>query len=96
MAPSRDDPNQGRLTSRVDDSLVAEVIRVVAVHSNQEPENLPPLNNTVDPDALDDIFEPRTDGTPRRGGIIEFTYAGYDVRITGNQEVEVEPFVDWR
>lgn len=91
MAPSWNNLDRDRLTTPVDDSIVIEVIRAVAVCANRKPENLPPLDDTVDPDALEAIFGPRPDGTPRRGGQLEFSYAGCRVSVMADQAVEVEP-----
>lgn len=78
-----------------DDSLVESVLRTVAVHADKQPEELPPLNDTVDPDALATVFGRRPDGTPRLGaGWVEFDYAGYRVTVTSDGDVDVEPFED--
>lgn len=70
-----------------------EIIRTVAVHANEEPEDLPPINDAIDTDALEAIFSPRQDGTPRRGtGMVVFRYAGYGVRVEADGTVEVQPW----
>lgn len=96
MAPAGNDPAPVSITTTVDEDMLTEVIRAVAACSNREPEDLPSLAHVIDPDALDALFEPKPDGTPRAGGTLTFSYAGYEVRISGNQEVAVTPFVDWR
>lgn len=50
-----------------------------------------PLNAVVDPDALDALFAPRGDGTPRDAGAVSFAFAGTTVTVTGEAEVAVEP-----
>ncbi|QLK27650.1 hypothetical protein HYG81_08610 [Natrinema zhouii] len=49
------------------------------------------LYNTVDPDALNTLFRPRDDGTPRIGGTLSFVVSGYHVRVGGNGEILIEP-----
>lgn len=43
-------------------------------------ETLPPLYETIDPDALDAVFDRSATG-PGAATTLAFTYAGYDVRI---------------
>lgn len=93
MSPPQDRPTDHSVATTPDESLVMKVIRTVAVHANVEPEDLPPINNAVDTDALEDIFGPRPDSTPRRGtGTVVFRYAGYGVRVDADGTVEVEPW----
>lgn len=91
MVPPNDPGERGRIVTKIEGSTSSEVIRTVSVHANKEPEALPSLNDAIDPDALDSVFGPRANGTPRRGGTLVFPYAGYRVRVIGNREVEVEP-----
>jgi hypothetical protein len=49
------------------------------------------LNAVVQPDALNCIFSPKHDGTPREGGRIEFDLAGCHVTVTGDGEIRVDP-----
>lgn len=78
-----------------DDSLVRTVLRTVAAHTNKQPEELPPLNDVVDPDALAALFGPRPNGSPRPGpGRVSFDYAGFRVTVTSNREVDVDPIED--
>jgi len=64
------------------------VIYQVANHENVDPMDLSPLYDVVDPDALDSLV-----GTANGNGAdlqIEFTYAGYNVTVTGDGAVEVD------
>jgi hypothetical protein len=49
------------------------------------------LNAVVQPDALNSIFAPKRDGTPRAGGRVEFELAGCRVTVDGDGEVRVDP-----
>ncbi|MFD1515761.1 HalOD1 output domain-containing protein [Halomarina rubra] len=66
------------------------VIRQVADREAVEPMRLdPPLNDVVDPDALDNLFE-RT----APGGYVLFEYCGYAVRVESDGSVHVEAAAD--
>ncbi len=49
------------------------------------------LYDAVDPDALDKLFRPRYDGTPRTGGTLSFVVSGHHVRVSGDGEILIEP-----
>ncbi|WP_226039479.1 HalOD1 output domain-containing protein [Natrinema sp. DC36] len=49
------------------------------------------LYDTVDPDALDALFRPRYNGTPRTGGTLSFVVNGHHVRVRGDGEILIEP-----
>lgn len=49
------------------------------------------LYDTVDPDALDTLFRPRHDGSPRAGGTLSFVVEGHHVTVHGDGEIVIEP-----
>lgn len=49
------------------------------------------LYDRVDPDALDQLFAPRSDGTPRSEGHVTFTLAGHLVMVTSDGRIEITP-----
>lgn len=55
-----------------------------------EPPEYEALYDVLNPEALDSLFAPREDGTPRNGGRVEFAYCGYDVVVTSDGDVELE------
>lgn len=59
------------------------VIQAVAVYSNTDPLELPPLGDAVDPDALDACIGRMGDGQ------IDFRYAGYAVTVHSDGTVDV-------
>lgn len=65
------------------------VIEAVAEYAECDPDELPPLYNTVDPDALDRLFESKGGLAPREGGTVGFNYAGYRVRIEVGRAIDV-------
>lgn len=52
---------------------------------------LEPLYDVVDPDALDQLFQPKSDGTPRPGGELTFAYNGCEVTVRAGGDVIVVP-----
>lgn len=61
-----------------------QVVRAVANADGVGPTDLQPLYETVDPEALDALFEPGVDGT------VAFTYEGHDVVIDSADGVTVD------
>ncbi|WP_233710757.1 HalOD1 output domain-containing protein [Natronococcus pandeyae] len=62
-----------------DGSLSVALVRSVAELTGREVSSLPPLHESIDPDALERLFEPTATGP--RIGTIEFRYAGYLVTV---------------
>lgn len=60
------------------------VVQTVADRADSDPLELPPLYESVDPDALDAFVRGTADGR------VEFRYAGYAVTVDSRGEVEVE------
>lgn len=69
-------------------STSQRVVEAVAETTGQDPTEVGPLYHAIDPDALDRLFAP-TPGNGRTGGYVEFSFAGCDVVVRGNGEVEV-------
>lgn len=71
--------------------LIEVVAEQIAEEERTAPTDLdPPLYEVIDPDALNRLFGATPDGVPRSDGCVKFTYAGYEVRVTSEGEVEVE------
>jgi hypothetical protein len=49
------------------------------------------LYDSVDPDALDQIFSPRGDDSPRAPGHVAFTVEGYRVTVYSTGEIVITP-----
>lgn len=60
----------------------------VAEAKNVDPLELEPLNDVIDPDALDKIFQP---GESLMSGELRFTMADCQVVVRGDGEVAVTP-----
>jgi hypothetical protein len=62
-----------------------KVVYMVADHTSTDPLDLPPLYETIDPDALDRLLEDESSTTQS----IEFRYADHLVRIAQDGTVDV-------
>ena len=64
------------------ESVSASVVRAVAAAEGTTALDLDePLYDVVDPDALDQLFAPKPDGTSRLLGQLHFRYHGYTVLV---------------
>jgi hypothetical protein len=54
------------------------------------PPDYPSLHEVIDPEALNALFETRTDGTGRQPGRVSFQYCGYEVQLTSDGEVRLD------
>lgn len=73
-----------------DESVTEAVVTAVRSVSDESETELRPLYTVIDPDALDAIFRPYRDGTPRDGaGKVTFEYGRYDVRVRSDRTVVV-------
>lgn len=73
-----------------DDDLSLGVIKAVAWVKGVEPEQLEPLHEVVDPDALDALFNIGKNSAP----IVTFSYEGYDVQVDSDGHVVVQESPD--
>ena len=67
------------------------VVSVVADVTDNGPLELEPLYNSIDPDALDGLFQMSRAGPSRTGGQVSFTFEGCDVVVHGDRQVVVKP-----
>lgn len=71
--------------------LTTQVVQRVAEKEGVDPTDLSePLDEVVDPDALEALFSNRADGYQRGAGTIQFTYHGYEIIVDSDQRVWVE------
>lgn len=66
------------------ESLSSKVVTEVATAKGVSPIDAPPLYDTIDPEALDTLF----DGVSRTGHV-SFSYNGCDVSVKSTGEVQV-------
>lgn len=67
------------------------VVMGVAAVADLDHTELQPLNQVVDPDALNKLFAPRKDGVQRVGGRVSFTLSGYHVTVYSEGRIVIDP-----
>lgn len=73
-------------------SVSETVVERVAEALDESPTTLdPPLNDVIDPEALDRIFATRAAGTGEAEARLTFVFAGCRVVVDGSGAVEVTP-----
>lgn len=71
--------------------LSVRVAREIADHEGVDPTELsPPLYHSLDPTALNSLFEPTASGGPRAGRVT-FTYDRKRIAVDSDGDVTVEP-----
>lgn len=69
------------------EAIVAAILAI----EDADPIDLDPLYDVVDPSALDELFQPKCDGSIRSGGSVSFEYAGYEVVYDADADLEFRP-----
>lgn len=64
-----------------DVTATVSVVRAVAEAESVTPDEVPPLNAAIDPEAMNDLFD-RDSGAGGSGIRFSFDYCGYVVRVT--------------
>jgi len=72
-----------------DQSNSIQIIEAVAETAGVDPLELPPLYETIDPEAIDALIADSETGHSTSPSLIKFAYAGYTVTVDSNQTVEV-------
>lgn len=89
-------PRRGAYTTEFETGSrpVSEAIVSAVSHaSDRDPLELPPLQRTIDTDALDSMFSRAAVDRSRCLGELTFEYAGHRVTVRSHGTVEVEPAV---
>lgn len=84
------DPMLVHYHSAEEGSLTESVLEAVAAVEEVSPAELEALTSRIDPDALDAIFSPRLDGTPRLEGTVQFPLHGNLVTVYATGEILVQ------
>lgn len=71
-------------------SLTVAVVEQVANRENVEPLDIPPLNDVIDPDALEALFDDPETAADR----VTFNFHGYEVVVEGPEQVQATPLED--
>jgi hypothetical protein len=77
-----------------DESVSTAVVRTVSAIRGREPSSLRPLTDIVDPTALDTLFAPQHDGTPRAGGRLTFVYSDCYITIDNGEYLTLQLLED--
>ena len=77
-----------------DESVSTAVVRVVSAVQGREPYSLQSLADVVDPAALDALFDPQYDGTPRTGGRLSFVYNDCHITIDNGEYLTLRSLED--
>lgn len=73
-----------------DESLSTTLVTAVEAISGVDHSELPSLYQTVDPDSLDQIFEPtKSDGRSRGAGQVTFPYSEFRITVHAGGEIEL-------
>ncbi|MBX0297849.1 HalOD1 output domain-containing protein [Haloarcula nitratireducens] len=70
-----------QMRGSVSDRIIQEISRTAAT----ERVELPSLYAVIDPDALEAVVETMSDGE------VSFSYAGYEVTVTAEKAIRLEP-----
>ncbi len=73
-----------------EESVSTAVVRAVSAVEGRKPCSLRPLADVVDPTALDSLFDPRYDGTPRTGGRLSFVYSDCCITIDNGEYLTLQ------
>jgi len=75
----------------IDESVSMAVVRAVSAVEGRDPQSLPPLANVLDTDALNALFDARSDGTTRTGGRLSFVYSKCQLTIDNGEFLTLQP-----
>lgn len=79
-----------------DESVSSAVVRAVSTVENRHPSTLRPLADVLDPEALDELFDPKVDGTPRIGGRLSFVYSNCRIAVDNGEFLTLQPLENHR
>ncbi|WP_327051363.1 HalOD1 output domain-containing protein [Halomicrococcus gelatinilyticus] len=73
-----------------DEPLSTAVVVAIADAAGVDPADIgTPLYDIMDPDALDNLFSDKIDGSPRIGGQVVFTVLDYEVTVYSYGQIVV-------
>lgn len=78
----------GRQTEQRDEAISHRVIEMVAAEVDTDPVELPPLYETIDPEALDALFASSFSHGPLVGQVA-FTYGGCEITVSYDDELVI-------
>jgi hypothetical protein len=72
------------------DSLLSTVIETVSVATNEAPENLPPIYDVIDVEAVEALVAPDRSQTEVSDASVQFRYVNCTVTVLPDGEIVVE------
>jgi len=72
-----------------DQRISIQIVEAIAETAGADPLELPPLYETIDPEAIDALVADSEAGQSTSPDMIKFAYAGYVITVDSNQTVEV-------
>lgn len=70
------------------------VVKAVAAITGRPQDDLEPLFYSIDPEALDALFQPAVEGEHRGDVDVSFSYQGFDVAVHSYGIIDVRPVVE--
>lgn len=75
---------------RYEDDVSFAVVEAVSVATGESPIEIGPLSDTLDPEALNELFGPAFTNRARGNGRVQFPFEGYSIVVdAGHREVRV-------
>lgn len=71
------------------ESLTVDVVNVVADYEDVDPVSLPPLAETINPDALDTLFDATSEATNSET-YVAIEYCGHTVKVYADNTISLE------
>jgi hypothetical protein len=71
--------------------LSRQVVMAVANATDCSQDELPPLNEAIDPEALDRLFASTLGQKRRTDGRVVFEYAGFEIDVHSSDGITVRP-----
>ncbi len=77
------------------ESVTATIVNRILARENISSDELVPLYEVIDTDALNTLFGPTRAGSHRpTTGTVSFQYQGYQVTVSSENDIELEPLQD--
>ena len=70
-------------------SISTIVIRGIATLNGEQPTDIKPLHDVIDPDALDALFQPVSEESTERRANVSFPFEGYEVTVYADGEIVI-------
>jgi Halobacterial output domain 1 len=76
---------------RNDQPLSTTLVQTMVEAAGIDPKDIPePFYDSIDPEALEDLFRPQIDGTPRVNGRAIFVFAGHYITVQADGQITIE------